>query len=65
MDNKIRSHILIIVVLNINIVEKLGDIEEAVGAQDTLLLPHDAYLRVDSYKIDHVIRNLISNAVKI
>ena len=44
-------------------VEKLGDIEEAVGAQDPLL-PQDVYVHVDLKKIDHVIRNLISNAVR-
>ena len=49
-----------------NYVAKLGDIEEAVGNCSNLLVPpSSAFLNVDPYKIEQVIRNLITNAVSV
>lgn len=40
------------------------DVEQGEGVESSLLLQRDAYFHLDVFRIDQVIRNIITNAVR-
>jgi len=47
-----------------NAVDVLADVERGIAVESILLEQRDAYLHMDIFRMDQVIRNMITNAVR-